>query len=84
MGCHSLIVFENQYHLPICDANNGSNVGGGGVGGEFQTSWRSFDVAVMEQEKGEKGLFLKDCIARKEAELTYIADAVNETSSIAS
>ena len=23
MGCHSLIVFENQYHLPICHANIG-------------------------------------------------------------
>ena len=48
---------------------------------KFQTSWRSFDVAVMRCEKGP---FLKDWIARKEAELTYNADAVDKTLSMAS
>ena len=32
----------------------------------------------------EKGSFLKDWIARKETELSYIADAVDKTSSMAS
>ena len=47
----------------------------------FQTSWRSFDVAVMIHVKVP---FLKDWIARKEAELTYNADAVDKTLSMAS
>ena len=47
----------------------------------FQTSWRSFDVAVMRHVKGP---FLKDWITRKETELTYNADAVDKTLSMVS
>ena len=47
----------------------------------FQTSWRSFDVVVLRHGKGP---FLKDWIARKEAELTYNVDDVDKTLSMAS